>query len=148
MKFFSRGACVAILAITAVACGPSHPPVLPISGMVTLDGQPVESGKLTFETPGQRPATGVIRNGEIVEMTTFEFNDGAPPGNHSVAVFVVKENYNYVAPDNPGAASGSASMQVTSLIPKRYNDPATSDLTADVTYDGENHFEFALSSKK
>ncbi|UUO06655.1 hypothetical protein M4951_25340 [Blastopirellula sp. J2-11] len=148
MLFDLRSVSGILLVIAAVGCGPSHPPVLPITGLVTLDDQPLEQGSLIFEAPGQRPATGKIKAGAIVEMTTFDHNDGVPLGEHKVAIFVVKEDYAYVTPENPGVSSGSSNMQVTSLIPQRYNDPTTSGFTASVTSEGENHFEFALNSKK
>jgi|GEM_PF-831761 hypothetical protein len=133
-------------------CGNSHKvPVSRITGRVTIDQKPVESGRIVFESPNQRPASGEIRDGEIVEMTTYTPGDGVPLGKHQVAIFVLKEPEaaNKATVSHPGDVEkfDSRSMTLESLIPSRYNHPKTSGLSAEVTAGGKNHFEFDIQSK-
>ena len=118
-----------------------------VTGTVTLNGKPVSKGQIVFETTGARPANGRIANGRIVEMTTYEPNDGAPVGNHHVAVFVTTDGASAVTA-SPGEAGkfDPNYMGGTSLIPRQYNDPYSSGLTAEVKPDGRNNFSFELRS--
>ena len=119
-----------------------------VAGTVTLDGKPIEQGTIMFEKTGSRSATGQIKDGKIVEVTTYDVNDGAPIGAHRVAVFVTGVAKTAVN-DNPGQIQkfDPNYMGGGSLIPARYNDPTKSALTADVKDDGPNEFKFELSSK-
>src|SRR5262245_44415901 len=69
----------------------------PVKGTVTLDGKALARGTIRFESPGQRPATGKIVNGEIVEVTTYQPGDGAPVGSHKVAVWATEDAASAVA---------------------------------------------------
>lgn len=119
----------------------------PVSGEVRLDGKPLAKGTIVFESDGQRPATGKIENGQIVEVSTYEPNDGAPVGHHRVAIFATAEAASAVAPD-PSQKSGLGKnyMGGGSILPKRYGDPKTSGLEADVEAHGGT-FSFQLESK-
>ena len=89
-----RLACFALLLSALLlpsGCGSGLSPLAKVKGTVTLDGKPLASGTMTFESVGQRPATGKIVQGQIVEMTTYDENDGAPLGTHKVAVWALEE---------------------------------------------------------
>lgn len=122
-------------------------PLAKVKGTVTLNGQPLAKGTIIFETPGQRPATGRIENGEIVEVTCYATGDGVPVGSHKVAIAATEEAASAVV-ENPGQAKapGANYMSGKSLIPTRYNDPTTSGLTAEIKR-GENVLEFKLVSE-
>lgn len=145
-----RSTCVLVLPVLAAALagGCSTGPALgKVSGSVTLDGKPLTRGTITFETAGQRPATGRIENGQIVETTTYKTGDGVPVGAHKVSISATEDAASAVADDpGKGKAPGGNYMMGKSLIPSRYNDPSTSDLTADIKT-GTNPLEFKLSSK-
>jgi len=119
-----------------------------VSGLVTLDGKPVTEGLVMFEKPGSRTASGQIRNGAIVEVMTYLPNDGVPVGRHRVAVFVNRSERNALSND-PGQVGkfDPNYMGGESLIPARYNDPATSNLTADVPAEGLPNLKLDISSK-
>jgi hypothetical protein len=114
---------------------------------VTLNGQPLARGTIRFETTGERPATAVVENGQIVEATTYKTGDGVPIGSHKVAVFANADAASAVV-DDPGKAPppGANYMSGKSLIPARYNDPEKSGLSAEIK-SGENVVEFKLSSE-
>lgn len=118
-----------------------------VSGTVTLDGKPLPKGTLTFETTGQRPAMARVENGQIVEATTYKTGDGVPVGLHKVSISAFEDAASAVV-DDPGKGKAPAAnyMMGKSLLPARYNDPSTSDLTADIKA-GSNALEFKLTSK-
>jgi hypothetical protein len=121
------------------------PEMAPVKGKVTLDGKPLAKGTIRFEAPGHRAATGKIEDGEIVEMTTYKPNDGAPVGSHKVAIWATADAAPAVV-TNPGQGKvGENYMSGKSLIPAKYNDPATSGLTADIP-SGGGTVSFELSS--
>jgi len=136
----------AVLAACALVVGCSdRPRMATVKGTVTLDGAPLVAGTVTFESPGLRPATAKIVRGELTEVSTFEPNDGAPVGSHSVAVAASEDAASAVVAD-PGQATPKGSYMVgKSIIPRAYNDPATSKLTVEVT-PGENVVELKLFS--
>ena len=137
---------VLILAACTAGCGDGRVALAPVKGTVTLDGKPLASGSLTFESPGQRPATAKIVRGEIVEVTTYETGDGVPLGTHQVAVWSNEEAASAVTA-NPGEGKVGANYMVgRSLLPARYNDPATSGLSVEIK-PGENVVAFQLTSK-
>jgi hypothetical protein len=104
----------------------------------------LKSGKIRFEAPGVKPATGKIVNGEIVELTTFKDNDGVPVGSHKVAVWALEDAASAVVA-NPGEGKiGANYMGGKSLIPDVYGNPATSGLTAEVKSSGDNTVAFEL----
>jgi len=116
----NRIACVLVLlgvCSALVGCGSSD--AASVTGTVTYNGQPLEDGTLIIHPASGRPAHGTIKAGQIVEVTTLEPGDGAPPGPVKLAVQSTK-------PD-PKDPSGMASI---SKIPKKYTDSATSGLEA------------------
>jgi hypothetical protein len=123
------------------------PKLAQVAGTVTLDGKPLPRGTLTFETPGQRPATATVVDGRITEATTFAPGDGVPVGRHKVAVSATVDPGPAISA-NPGDASrpsGGNYMGGKSLIPTRYNNPETSGLTAEVG-PGDASLKFELKS--
>ena len=142
-------ACLAAaLAGPLAGCGKRGPALAEVSGTVTLDGQPLERGTITFEATGLRPATAKILDGRIVEATTHRPNDGVPVGHQRIAVFsraepVAAKPGPTTEPALPGAAAFPPSMAGRSLLPARYNDPATSGLSATIR-PGQNTLSLEL----
>ncbi|MBN9520968.1 hypothetical protein J0H58_21010 [bacterium] len=136
---------VPVLVLLAGCSG--GPKLAKVTGTVTLDDKPLPRGTLTFEMPGQRPATATIVDGKITEATTFAPGDGVPVGKHKVAVSATIDPGPAISA-NPGDASrpsGGNYMGGKSLIPARYNNPETSGLTADVG-PGGTALKFELKS--
>lgn len=69
-----------------VGCGSNRPSLAPVSGRVTIDGQPVKVGRVMFYPTQGRPASGPIQPDGSYELTTFEANDGAMLGSHRVTI--------------------------------------------------------------
>jgi hypothetical protein len=110
----------------------------PAEGRVLIDGEPLSSGTVVFFPEQGRQAKGKIGSDGRFTMGTYGRYDGAVLGHHQVAI---------IAPDPEAlAAAGDRLIEIPSLVPEHYTAPASSGLTAEVTRDGENHFEFRLTT--
>ena len=111
-------ASLSLLALTFLSgCGDGRPARVPISGQVTIDGQPLAFGSVLFKPASGRSAGGALdKNGRYV-LTCFEPGDGAMTGDYQVGI------------------TGYEAIGETAVrwhAPKKYQDPATSGLTATV----------------
>jgi hypothetical protein len=106
----------AALAVLAAGCG--GPKVVPVSGRVLIDGQPVEHGFVRVSPDGYRAATGKLGPGGRFTLTTTDPDDGCLVGTHPTEVIALETL-------GPGAQKWHA--------PKAYGDPSTSNLTVTVT---------------
>jgi hypothetical protein len=122
-------------------CG-DGPYLVPVSGTVTLDGAPLADAGVMFSPvePGPSASGTTDAQGKFELMTINDM--GAVIGEHQVAV--TKRRYVGVKPGEEPAPGG---LRVEWLAPRKYANPETSGFTAEVTEDGENHFEFGLTSK-
>lgn len=107
-------------------CGESgRPKTIPISGRVTIDGQPPgESGKMFFtatqvaEGYSNRPASGSFNDDGSYRVMSWEPDDGLVPGHYTVTLM----------PGDPAATK----------IPAKYQLSMTSGLEVDVPVDQDN----------
>lgn len=133
MRQLILGLCAAA-ALGAVGCG-SGP--APVSGVVTLDGQPVEGVSVSF-TPAAGDGDGIggsygktDAQGKYALKTVIGDRAGAAPGKHKVVISLSKPD-----PKNPEGAEKN-------LIPAKYN--TKSDLTFDVPASGTDKADFTLT---
>lgn len=131
-------AAVLFAAMLPAGCSSAYTPV-PVSGVVTLDGKPVEAATVTFyRTDGDgegRLAVGRTNaNGEF-EMTTMHPGDGVLPGDYVVAVTKqVPGLPNLKIPNFPDTPEGKAMREdfieiayrdkprVVNKLPPKYGD--------------------------
>lgn len=147
--------CVALCAVLPVmtACGPKRPDVLPASGVVTFEGDPVSGAQVTFMAPSAaRAAYAVTDSAGAFSLSKFGKGDGAAPGAHVVTIARPQPT----ASDAPMAveqadaaytaamAKASRRQGERSELPARYADPSQSGLTAEVKHGAENRFVFSL----
>jgi hypothetical protein len=115
-RFMQLGCALMILA--TAGCGDGRPKRVPVSGRVTIDGKPLETGFVQFVPEGDRPATGKLGPGGRFTLTTYDKEDGCVLGMHSVSV----------------AANKSLDPTTTQwFAPKKYIRTATSGLTIEIT---------------
>ncbi|GAA4429515.1 hypothetical protein [Bremerella cremea] len=144
--FLVHFALVAVIA-GAGGCSNGHN-LAQVHGTVTYQGKPLKNGTIIIEVSDNRPAYGQIVDGQIVNVSTFEQNDGVPVGEATIAINSIAEP----GADNKGGASGSADRPSESggivtgknILPLRYANPATSGLTATIAA-GDNELSFELS---
>ena len=124
---------LAILCVSVMGCGGGAdlPPTAKVKGTVTYKGEPLKSGTIVFYPENGRSASGEIKNGEFLSLTTFAPDDGAAMGKHKVTV----EAFN--------APAGDMYTKRKSLLPAKYGSVKTTDQIADVVA-GENSVKFEL----
>jgi len=108
---------------TLAGCGDGRLDVVPASGKVLLDGQPLTTGAI-FVIPEQgRAASGTIGPDGRFTLTTYEEGDGCIPGTHPVQV---------VAQRTIGD-SQSEDGYVEWIAPQRYAHAQTSGLSVTIS---------------
>ncbi len=131
-----RMAALAVGVAALVGCGGNgRPKTVPISGRVTIDGQPPgESGKLFFtctqpaEGYANRPASGSFDVDGNYRVMSWEPDDGLVPGHYTVNLM-------------------PADMSATK-IPTKYHQSGTSGLEVDVPIDdGPITFDIPVLTK-
>lgn len=125
---------IAVFCVAAVCmsgCGPAG-----VHGRVTYDGKPVAADwtnhvecEICFRpADDRRPACGNINADGFYRLSSFTKGDGAIPGKYTVTIKAVK-----VHPSSEGSHGGNDWLEW--LVPKRYENQATSGLTAVVESD-------------
>ena len=131
--------CVGLMLLLSVGCSDSQR--IAIEGTVDLDGQPMDEGTIAFQPlPGTAsPSTGgKIKDGQF----SIPVKDGGFAGKFRVAI----AKYETVtAKPQPGRVVGGGAERNMNILPKRYN--TSSELTAEVTPDGDNTLHFDVTSK-
>lgn len=132
------GLCAAVCGL-GLGCGGESKPVTPglvsVTGTVTLNGKPLSGGNIMFaptKSEIKRSPNSVIDAEGKYDLAWSQDEMGALPGTYKVIV-IYKEGV--VSEENPSPKS---------LIPTKYGNVATTDLSAVVTADGENNFPFDL----
>lgn len=132
-------ACIALLA--AVGCGGTDgPTTYPISGTVTLDGKPVETGEILFRSEGVAAATFAGK------ISAGKYSLSATAGKKRVEISSTqivpgKQDARGGTPGDPISETNTADVY-GEIIPEGYNQNST--LTADVTPNGPHQINFAL----
>jgi hypothetical protein len=119
---------ISLLLALLTAAGCSKSDVVEVTGVATWEGQPMPSGEVVFlpADPKARPSAGLIKDGK------FKFL--SKTGKMRVEIDAARDT---------GKRDDRGNMIDELYIPAKYN--RTSKLEAEVTQDGENHFEFALT---
>lgn len=101
---------VPLISLILVGCGggSDRPSLAPASGIVTLNGEPVEGASLTFiPTAGGRPGSAITDAQGRYTIKTYQDAPGAIIGEHKVAVIKISGPGAYViqgdAPAKPPA---------------------------------------------
>jgi hypothetical protein len=141
-KVYCAAALVSLLTVCS-GCG-SHskgPTTYPVTGRVTLEGQPVLGADVAFVPPkdatGTAPAQAVTdRDGHYEVMSIFDQGrvdqPGMTPGKYTVQITQLEK-----------LRGGEMSKTPKNLLPKKY-ESAASGLAAEVVAGGENVFNFDL----
>ena len=125
--------CLVIGAFCLVGCGgPDHPEVGRVSGVVTLDGQPLPEATVMFQPENGRASVATTDSAGKYSLTYLDGVPGAKLGPHTVIIRT----------EIPGE-DGQPPIAKEKL-PKKYHEQ--SELTADVK-PGDNTFNFDLESQ-
>jgi hypothetical protein len=156
-------------------CGPSRPARIPITGLVTFDGEPLAGASVTLvPVAGGRPATGATDAAGRFSLTTFGGQDGVIPGGYDAAVTKLelkkkaaarareldrkrrqRGNMNQGLTDGNDGGSDDGSdadfvpefdeSDYRSVIPEKYSDHRTSGLHVELR-SARDTIEFVLES--
>lgn len=127
------------LGLFLCGCGKdeSLPETYPVTGVVLFDGQPLSESTVAFYPEGEgNPATGWTDAEGRFALTTYELEDGAVAGRHTV---IVHHSPSGAEPGMPGRGSGSS-------VPSKYENRKTTPLTAEVEPKEMNEISLELES--
>lgn len=149
--------CAAVLA-TAAGCGKKGRKLdlVPVTGKITLEGQPVEGATVTFSPKGKGNAAAAITGKDgTYRLKTFD-QEGAEPGSYDVSVTKIDVQTtavgatsveDYQAAMTKGGAYVVPKPQSTLLLPAKYASPLSSELKAEVKKGQQNEFSFDLKKQ-
>ena len=146
-----------------VGCGGSgsdRPELVPVKGTVTFKDSPVEGATVTFfNANSPRSASGITDAAGKFQLTTFDTNDGAVPGEHTVTISKVEASAD--APMSGGMSPEQIQAKMKeqvdrmkgnltesaakTTLPAKYADPKTSGETRTVVKGDANDFKFQLT---
>lgn len=131
-RYLGHSAWMGILVAFIVGCGVGGPSTYPVTGKVSIKGQPAKDVTITFapvDSQGQ-PASGVVKaDGTYSLLTGAQAKPGAIPGKYKV---VLTADLSKV--DMSAAYSGAKGppKPPESPVPKEYDSPKTSPKEVDV----------------
>ncbi len=125
---------MAVLIVCTLGCGSVHE--ASVSGVVTLDGETVTKGVVSFhpQNGGSIALAPLDEHGHYELRTGTEH--GLPPGGYTITVTSVER------PPEPGMSPQQ--IEALRITPKHYGDPATSGLTYNVE-PGGNTYDIMLT---
>lgn len=144
-KPLTAGTLFALTFSIAYGCsGSAHPSTVKVVGTLTFNGTPVAGASVIFApVAGGRPATATTDAQGRYELSTFGDKDGAAPGEYKVTVQKTKiegssqmtdeDRYDLMKQGNP-----VPEPKMTSLLPEKYANSASSDLNATVRQSGND----------
>lgn len=146
LRFLTLLAASALIVPTA-GCGESKPEVAEVTGIVTLDGKPLELIHVEFwPQAGPRAFGKTDEFGKFTLQTDDRTQTGCPPGTNKVSLrdtAHMKDDYIDEGGDWVDMSKGRKSR-----IHSKYYDAANSPLTAEVKPGQTNHFEFAADPRQ
>lgn len=128
----------ALMLGSAVGCGDSGPELIPVVGIVTLDGQKATEGAVTFRhaSTGAFEASGLIQPDGTYKLMRNNA-EGAQAGKYRVVVFVRK---------TPMTPSGEIAGLPSIIVNQKFTNPSTTPLSVEVTKDAPaGHYDLAVT---
>ncbi|MDR2116084.1 MAG: DUF4198 domain-containing protein [Planctomycetaceae bacterium] len=155
-KIFISLFILSVFFVTVTGCLTNRPDfaVESVEGLVTLDGSPIEGVTVGFspaDSATGKPAVGrTDAQGKFVLTATQggEFGKGTMIGKYFISFSKDIPSREPTAQElaNADQTGVMPDIPIISIIPKKYNDPQISGLTAEVIK-GKNNFSFDLQSK-
>jgi hypothetical protein len=126
-----------------------------VTGTVTVAGRPVAGGTIQFVPATGKAAVGSINPDGSYTLTTYRTGDGALVGPHKVVIHATRVGPGSVVPatfaDELKPAKGDSGKmlvpgKVEWIVPERYSDLISTDLTATVS-GGDQTINFDVPSE-
>ena len=131
-----RFVAAAFVAVAVAGCGQSE--TVPVTGTVTMNGQPGTEAEVIFTPSKGRVASGTTDAAGRFSLSTNKPGDGAVPGDHKVTVV---EYY------PPGKPPPMTSGGPPSRFPQKYAESSQSPFQAKVERGAKNDFTFDMEGK-
>ncbi len=117
-------------------------PIHPVSGIVTLDGKPIEGARLALislqgQQPGDITPNGISDAEGKFQISTYSVADGAPDGAYAITV-------SWPEIRNAGSSEPDYGKE---RLPKRYQIPEQSGFVVTVSEDLQDALTLELKSK-
>ncbi|RMF37794.1 MAG: carboxypeptidase regulatory-like domain-containing protein [Planctomycetota bacterium] len=148
----SKGVCLPALLVILVGCqgNDNLPETVEASGVVTLDGQPVEGAAIVFiDAEGKYTARGMSDKDGRFSLNAFEEKTGAVPGTYKVVVTKTVEQKTEgasIGGEEAEHAGEEANTMIVNLLPQKYSVPS-GELTVTIPPEGTSDIKLELSSK-
>lgn len=133
IRFLGLQFCLSVLLLCCCGCPASNDGIGTVEGVVTLDGNPVSQVSVMFFPQTGRASMGTTDDNGHYKLLYTRSVDGAVIGEHKVTI-------------SPEPEEDDDDRRNEELIPSKYVDQKTTDLTATVS-SGKNTFNFDLKSK-
>jgi hypothetical protein len=135
-----------LLALGCNSGGSQLPKTVPASGVVTLDGKPVDGAQVVFvpAAEGATGAFGTTNASGYFSLRAYEQKDGAIPGEYKVQVSKTVE-VKLNAPK--GSLDGGDPVRFDYGVPARYTGVRTSGLTVTIPDSGIKDIKLTLTAK-
>ena len=136
---------------TLIFAGCNDSKIGAVSGVVLIDGEPVEMASISFHPDSGRASVGRTNDkGEYV-LNYTRGKKGALIGNHKITIstrYVAETNYSPIKDDQEGPVEKSGADLIRSkgrkeMVPEKYRDPDKTVLSR-VVEPGSNKFDFDL----
>ncbi|MES2792279.1 MAG: carboxypeptidase-like regulatory domain-containing protein [Planctomycetota bacterium] len=133
-----------VLLVVSGCGGNSRPKLLPVTGVVNFEKQPLKNASVVFSPEG-----GLVAIGRTDDAGRFKLNTsgttGVGPGSYKVAITAIAEQPQMSGEEAERMTPQQRQALSKSLIPVRYANPMTSNLTAAVASGNANSFTFDLT---
>jgi hypothetical protein len=135
------------LAVGCNSSGGNLPKTVPASGVVTLDGKPVDGAQVILvpAVEGKTGAFGVTDGSGRFKLRAYEQKDGAIPGDYKVQV---SKTIQVIVQGAKGSLDGGDPVRFEYAVPGRYTVAKTSGLTVTIPDAGNKDIRLALTSSK
>jgi hypothetical protein len=117
-QFWSSVVCVALGLASGGCFGDSS--MVPVSGLVLLDGRPLSAGAIDFYRVGKEPSAEASRAGSLVTNGRFSLSreSGLSPGRYRISVYSAGQK----KPGRGGVTvPGDDEKAAREFVPRKYN---------------------------
>ena len=149
-SFVCLGSALSLVLMAGGCGGSGDPNLVSVKGTVTHLDRPVAGATVTFHAEdGSGSAFGLSDADGTYTLTTAPGNRGVLPGNYAVTITKIKvSGGDTLSEDHPDYGKRPvARHSAKSVLPKKYGNPKSSNLTVTVEEDSSS-FDFALDGKK
>lgn len=127
---------VFLLFASIIGCGGGTGGRVPVTGVITLKGVPLDDGTIEFSSPSVKSGASIIKG-----KYSMPADQGLTPGKYKV---MITAGDGKTPADSPDGMPGPTGANIISKdrIPAEYNTNSTQEVT--VTDKGPNKFDFTI----